>query len=675
MPENHLESRPWRRRTSIFSSIIRGRSKRAVEAPQLLGPEAVDRAVGRRRTGGRGIAHSNHSRHRSAARQMPVDSGHSSRRSRWPARRLHPLALAVTLLAPLLVALPSVPGRRGRRGARRGPLPRAALAAHRAVPRRPDEGRDRRAGQARPLLHRRRQRRRLEDDRLRPHLAADLRRPADRLDRRASPSRPSNPDVIYVGSGEGMQRPDLSTGDGIYKSTDAGKTWTHLGLRDGQQIPQIVVDPQDANRLFVAVLGHPYGPNAERGVFRSTDGGETFEKVLYKDEDTGAVDVALDPREPATSSTRCSGRRGRGRGRTATFSGPGSGLFKSTDGGTTWRPLTDGPARPSPRASGASASRSRRATRGGSTPPSRRADKAGHLPLRRRRRELDARQRGPARGRPRPSDVAEVRVDPTNPDIVYVADDRRRGSPPTAGRRSPRFRGAPGGDDYQRIWINPDDPDDHPARRRPGRDRHGQRRRDVEQLVQPADRAVLPREHRQRVPVPRVRRAAGERLGLRREPRRRRPDHVPRLAPGGRRGVRLRRARSARPRHRLRRQGDALRPAHRPGAERVAAARCAARATASCARSRCCSRRSTRKTLYFASNVLWKTTNGGQQLGRDQPGPDARRAGRCRRTSASYRDTPEAAADAARRHLHASRPSPLDAQTDLGRHRRRPRST
>ncbi len=106
---------------------------------------------------------------------------------------------------------------------------------------------------------------------------------------------PSNPNVIYVGSGEGMQRPDLSTGDGIYKSTDAGKTWTHLGLRDGQQIPQILVDPKNPNRLFVAVLGHPYGPNAERGIFRSTDGGRTFEKVLYRDENTGGIDLAFDP--------------------------------------------------------------------------------------------------------------------------------------------------------------------------------------------------------------------------------------------------------------------------------------------------------------------------------------------------------------------------------------------
>src|SRR5438046_5892961 len=89
---------------------------------------------------------------------------------------------------------------------------------------------------------------------------------------------PSSPDVIYVGSGEGLQRPDLSTGDGIYKSTDGGKTWKHMGLRDGQQIPTIIVDPRDPNRLFVAVLGHPYGANAVRGVYRSTDGGGTWQQ-------------------------------------------------------------------------------------------------------------------------------------------------------------------------------------------------------------------------------------------------------------------------------------------------------------------------------------------------------------------------------------------------------------
>src|SRR5437868_12478307 len=98
---------------------------------------------------------------------------------------------------------------------------------------------------------------------------------------------PSNPDVIYVGSGEGLQRPDLSVGDGVYKSADGGKTWTNTGLRDGQQIPAVLVDPRDPDRVFVALLGHPYGPNAERGIFRSLNGGKSWEKVLYKDENTG----------------------------------------------------------------------------------------------------------------------------------------------------------------------------------------------------------------------------------------------------------------------------------------------------------------------------------------------------------------------------------------------------
>src|ERR1700677_5867 len=109
---------------------------------------------------------------------------------------------------------------------------------------------------------------------------------------------PSDPNIVYVGSGEGLQRPDLSVGDGMYKSTDAGKTWRHLGLRDGQQIPASLIDPRNPNVVFVAVLGHPYGPNAERGVFRSTDGGATWQKILYKDDDTGAADLAFDPKNP-----------------------------------------------------------------------------------------------------------------------------------------------------------------------------------------------------------------------------------------------------------------------------------------------------------------------------------------------------------------------------------------
>ena len=108
---------------------------------------------------------------------------------------------------------------------------------------------------------------------------------------------PSDPNIIYVGSGAGIIRPDLATGDGVYKSTDGGKTWTHLGLRDTQMIAMIDVDPRDPNRLFVAALGHPYGPNAERGIFRSTDGGQTFQKVLFKDEYTSGNDVRIDPDE------------------------------------------------------------------------------------------------------------------------------------------------------------------------------------------------------------------------------------------------------------------------------------------------------------------------------------------------------------------------------------------
>src|ERR1700723_2540322 len=153
---------------------------------------------------------------------------------------------------------------------------------------------------------------------------------------------PSNPDIIYVASGEGLQRPDLSVGNGIYKSTDAGKTWTHLGLRDGEQIPALVIDPVDSNRLYAAVLGHPFGANEQRGIFRSVDGGKTWERVLYKDENTGGSDIEMDPSTPdVLYAGLWEAREGPWEDGNS-YSGTGGGLFKSTDGGGTWKQLTNG---------------------------------------------------------------------------------------------------------------------------------------------------------------------------------------------------------------------------------------------------------------------------------------------------------------------------------------------
>jgi photosystem II stability/assembly factor-like uncharacterized protein len=267
---------------------------------------------------------------------------------------------------------------------------------------------------------------------------------------------PSDPNVIYVGSGEGLQRPDLSTGDGIYKSTDAGRTWVHLGLRDGQQIPQIIVDPRDTNRLFVAVLGHPYGPNTERGIFRSTDGAKTFERVLYKDENTGGVDVAFDPSNASTIYAVLWEAR-QAPWENGVFNGPGSGLFKSTDGGTTWRPIGKG----LPTFAGDGLGRigiavaASRPPRLFATVESRaraglyRSDDAG---------ETFTLINDDPRVTMRGSDFAEVKVDPTNPEIVYTGSIVAWKST-DGGKTFTAWRGAPGGDDYHRIWINPLNPE------------------------------------------------------------------------------------------------------------------------------------------------------------------------------------------------------------------------
>ena len=262
---------------------------------------------------------------------------------------------------------------------------------------------------------------------------------------------PSDPNIVYVGSGEGLQRPDLSTGDGIYKSTDAGKTWTHLGLRDGQQIPEVIVDPRDPNRLFVAVLGHPYGPNEERGVFRSADGGKTFQKILYKDPDTGASDIIFDPVNPDILYTALWEAR-QGPWENAAWSGPGSGLYKSTDGGNTWRQLT----------AGLPTFAEGLGRIGIGVAPSDPKRLYATVEVRGQGyvyRSNDAgdswtRTSNDTRIATRPSDAAEVVVDPKNPDIVYSVTIVTWKST-DGGKTWKAFRGAPGGDDYQKGWINP----------------------------------------------------------------------------------------------------------------------------------------------------------------------------------------------------------------------------
>ncbi|HVO82227.1 MAG TPA: hypothetical protein VMT28_15940 [Terriglobales bacterium] len=149
---------------------------------------------------------------------------------------------------------------------------------------------------------------------------------------------PSNSNIVYVGTGEACIRGNISHGDGIYKTLDGGKTWKNVGLHDSRAIGKVIVDPQDADRVFVAALGHPFGPNTERGIFRTLDGGKTWEKVLYKDENTGGIDVALDPRNSSVLYASLWEARRTAWGMSS--GGPGSGLYRSNDGGTTWKELT-----------------------------------------------------------------------------------------------------------------------------------------------------------------------------------------------------------------------------------------------------------------------------------------------------------------------------------------------
>jgi len=150
---------------------------------------------------------------------------------------------------------------------------------------------------------------------------------------------PSDPNIVYAGTGEACIRGNISHGDGIYKTADGGKTWKDVGLRDSRAIGKVIVDPKNADVVFVAALGHPFGPNAERGIFRTTDGGKTWEKVLYKDENTGGIDIAFDPHNSHILFASLWEARRTPWGLSS--GGPGSGLYRSSDGGTTWKRLEE----------------------------------------------------------------------------------------------------------------------------------------------------------------------------------------------------------------------------------------------------------------------------------------------------------------------------------------------
>jgi photosystem II stability/assembly factor-like uncharacterized protein len=267
---------------------------------------------------------------------------------------------------------------------------------------------------------------------------------------------PSDPNVIYVGTGEADMRSDISYGDGVYKSTDAGRTWQHVGLDDTRAIGRILVDPHNPDIVLVAALGHPYAPNAERGVFRSTDGGHTWTKVLYKDENTGAVDLNADPETGQVVYASMWAARRPPWSVYAPIEEPGSGLYKSTDGGATWTEL---------RGNGLPEGEVHRigiSVCNGSHGQSVYAliDTAKDAD-----RGLYRSNDGGATWRHVSADsridgrawyFGGVFADPQNPDTVYVANTALYRST-DGGQHFEPIKAAPGGDDYHFLWINPTD--------------------------------------------------------------------------------------------------------------------------------------------------------------------------------------------------------------------------
>ncbi len=271
---------------------------------------------------------------------------------------------------------------------------------------------------------------------------------------------PSNPAIIYVGSGEGLHRPDLSVGNGMYRSTDSGRTWTHLGLDDAQHIPDLAVDPHDPNRVYAAVLGHPFGPSAQRGVYRSLDGGATWQQVLHVDQDTGASFIRIDPYDAATLYAGLWNARSGPWEDKNTYNGTKGGLFKSTDGGQHWRQLKSGlPADLSQ--IDVAVAPSVRGRLYATVATSAEGEYASGEGLGVYRSDDGGEHWRVATSDPRPAmrigggDLPIIKVDPRNADILFSVSIVMHKSVDGGTTWAP-FKGAPGGDDYQNLWIGPE---------------------------------------------------------------------------------------------------------------------------------------------------------------------------------------------------------------------------
>src|SRR5581483_6386903 len=263
---------------------------------------------------------------------------------------------------------------------------------------------------------------------------------------------PSDPNVIYAGTGESDIRSDLASGNGVYKSTDAGKTWRFVGLKDTRQISRIVIDPRQPRTVLVAALGHAYGPNPERGVYRSTNGGETWEQVLDRGPDIGAADLTLAARKPdLVFATMWEAHRPPW-SVYAPSEGQGSGLFRSRDGGKTWSQLL-GHGLPEGKWGRAGVTVSPEGQRvyvlidAAKESGLYRSDDGGDTWT---LANSDSRLTGRAWYFSCPT------IDPNDPDVVYipnVAFYKLSGG----GKNLSIVRGAPGGDDYHQVWIDPAD--------------------------------------------------------------------------------------------------------------------------------------------------------------------------------------------------------------------------